>query len=132
MTAAAKHFYVALRPGGACIVDTINVQGSRRNLIEDSLIAGGFYVPFQRSERWYREQLDATGIVYEIVLDRPLIPRRGQYPAEQFREFAKRDQEILDSLRVEYERRQQEEADEVNATTKDSTTIVAHVVYSTG
>ena len=82
MRAAAGHFYTALRTGGACIIDTINVQGHNRDLIEDSLIAAGFYIPFHKSERWYRQQLDSTGIVYEMVLGRPHIPNRDQYPGE--------------------------------------------------
>lgn len=132
MMAAAKHFFAALRPGGACILDTMNVQGDLRTLIEDSLMAAGFYMPFQKSERWYREQLDATGIVYGMVLGRPHIPGRNQYPPERFREFAERDQKILDSFRVEYERRHQDEAVEVTARTQDPVTTCAHVVYATG
>src|SRR5262249_1338288 len=57
MRAAAGHFHAALRPGGASIIDTMNVQGDDRNLIEDSLMAAGFFIPFQKSERWYRQQL---------------------------------------------------------------------------
>ena len=132
MHAAAEHFYAALRPGGACIIDTMNVQGHDRNLIEDGLIAAGFYIPFQKSERWYRRQLDSTGIVYGMVLERPHIPARGQYPQERFAELAKRDQQILDSFRGEYERRLENEAAEVNAIVIVPATIVAHVVYATG
>jgi SAM-dependent methyltransferase len=132
MLAAAKHFRAALRPGGVCIIDTINVQGESRNLIEDCLMAAGFYIPFHESERWYREQLDASGIVYSMVLGCPRIPARDQYPPEHFSEFRARDQKILDSFRVEYERRRQEEAVHVNATINDPTAIVAHVVYATG
>ena len=79
----------------------MNVQGDRRNLIEESLLATGFYIPFQKSERWYRQQLDATGIVYGMVLGRPRIPAHNQYPPGRFSEFAERDQMILDSFRVE-------------------------------
>jgi hypothetical protein len=132
MRVAAGHFYAALRPGGACIIDTMNVQGQDRNLLEDSLIAAGFYIPFQKSERWYRQQLESTGIVYGMVLGRPHIPAWGQYPPEHFTEFAGRDQQILDSFHVEYERRLQDETAEVNAIVNDRATIVAHVVYATG
>jgi hypothetical protein len=132
MGAAAAHFYAALRPGGASIIDTMNVQGIDRNLIEDSLIGAGFYIPFQKSERWYRQQLDSTGIVYRMVLGRPHIPARDQYPPKHFSELAKRDQQILDSFRVEYERKQQDEADEVSAMVNNPKTVVAHVVYPTG
>jgi hypothetical protein len=132
MHAAARHFYAALRSGGACIIDTINVQGHDRNLIEDSLIAAGFYIPFHESERWYRQQLDGTGIVYEMVLGRPHIPARDQYPPEHSRELAERDQRILDSLRVDYERRREDEAAEARALVENHATMVAHVVYVTG
>jgi len=132
MRAAAGHFYASLRAGGACIIDTMNVQGLDRNLIEDSLIAAGFYIPFQKSERWYRQELDSTGIVYGMVLGRPHIPARDQYSPEHFSELAKRDQQILDSFRVEYETRRQDEATEVHAIVNDPATIVAHVVYATG
>lgn len=40
--AASERYHAALRPGGSCIIDTVNVQGRHRNLIEDSLIAAGF------------------------------------------------------------------------------------------
>ena len=132
MGAAAGHFHAALRSGGACIIDTINVQGHDRNLIEDSLIGAGFYIPFQKSERWYRRQLNSTGIVYGMILEHPRIPAGDQYPREQFAEFAKRDQQILDSFRGEYESRLKDEAAEVNAIVNDPATIVARVVYATG
>src|SRR6185369_13510380 len=34
MADAARHYASALRPGGAAIIDTINVQGRRRDAIE--------------------------------------------------------------------------------------------------
>ncbi|HLC42547.1 MAG TPA: class I SAM-dependent methyltransferase [Methylomirabilota bacterium] len=132
MRAGAGHFYAALRPGGACIIDTINVQGNDPYVIEETLIAAGFYIPFHKSERWYRQQLDSTGIVYRMVLGRPHIPIQDQYPPEHFSELAKRDQQILDSFQVEYERRCQDEAAEVDASVNNPATIVAHVVYATG
>jgi len=132
MHAAARQFYAALRAGGACIIDTMNVQGQHRNLLEDSLIAAGFYIPFQKSECWYRQQLNGTGIVYGMVMGRPRIPGWAQYPPEHFKEFAERDQRILDSFRSEYEQRRQDEAAEVNAMVNNSATIVALVVYATG
>jgi hypothetical protein len=101
-------------------------------LIEDSLLAAGFYISFQKSERWYRQQLDSSGIVYGMLLGRPRIPNRDQYPPERFRELAERDQQILDSFKAEYQRRREDEAAEVNAIVNDPATIVAHVVYPTG
>ena len=132
MRAAAGNFHAALRVGGACIIDTINVQGNDRNLIEDSLVFAGFYLPFLESQRRFQAQLDSTGIIYEMVLGRPLIPARDQYPPERFEQFRERDQEILDSLQDEFERECQEEADKVKDVVNDPATIVAHVVYATG
>jgi hypothetical protein len=132
MTAAARHFYAALRPGGAAIIDTINVQGKRRNALEDSLINAGFFLPFNASERWYREQLESTGIIYEVVLGRPLIPNRGQYPTEEFDEYLVRDRKILESYRAEYEARHHAEESSVGVILDSPDAIVAHVVYATG
>jgi SAM-dependent methyltransferase len=128
MRAAAANFHAALRPGGVCIVDTMNVQGALRNVIEDSLIAAGFYVPFQKPDRWYRQELDGTGIVYRLILERPRIPCERQYPKDKFNEFAARDQRILDSFEVEYENRCRAQEPEVRAKMEDPVTIVAHIV----
>jgi SAM-dependent methyltransferase len=105
MAAAAKHFYAALRPGGSCVIDTINVDGPRRPAIEDSLSAAGFYIPFMKSDRWY----------LQVVLDR-----------------AEPDREFIDSLRDEYQRRRQDETAEVKAITSDPETILAEVIYGSG
>ena len=67
-----------------------------------------------------------------MVLGRPHIPAGDQYPPDHFNELAKRDQQILDSFRVEYERRHQDEADEVNAFVNNPKTVIAYVVYPTG
>lgn len=133
MRAAGGHFYAALRTGGVCILDTMNVQASRlRNLIEDSLIAVGFFVPGVNSARWYRQQLDNTGIVYGMLMGRPRIPNHRQYPPEHFRELAERDQNILDSFRGEYERRLKDEAAEADAGGNNPAAKAAYVVYATG
>ena len=94
------------------------------------MTTAGFYLPFEQSERWYRQQLERTGIVFGM--GRPRVLNWGQYPPETFSDLAARDQQILDSFRAEYERRRQEESDKVTATIADPNTIVAHVVYATG
>lgn len=132
MRAAAGNFYGALRPGGAAIIDTMNVQGDARNRIEDNLAAAGFYIPFQLSERWYRERLESTGFLYGMVLERPHILNANQYPSSEFHKCAKRDQQILDSFFDEYARRRQDEATQVEAIIDNPATVVAHVVYATG
>ena len=131
--AAAKHFLAALRPGGVAIIDTMNVQGTHaRNEIEDSLIAAGFYLPFNITERWYREQLDNTGVSYAMVLGRPRVQfnrnNSGKQPMAQW----ERDQSVLDSLTEEYKARQAEEGPSVQEICNNPETIVAHVVYPTG
>ena len=132
MRAAAGHFYAALRPGGVCILDIMNVQASHlRKLIEDNLIGAGFFLPGVKSERWYRQQLDSTGIVYGMILGRPCIPNQHQYPPEQFHELAGRDQQILDSFRSEYEQRVTDEAGEANALGNNPAAKSAQVVYAT-
>jgi hypothetical protein len=132
MTVAARHFFAALRPGGAAIIDTINVQGRARDVLEDTLMAAGFFVPFSASERWYRAQLESTGIIYGMVLGRPQIPDRGQYPAEHFDEYAERDRKVLESFRTEYEARLAAQGPSVKAALDSPETIAAHVVYATG
>jgi hypothetical protein len=132
MNAAARYFFAALRPGGAAFIDTINVQGRRRDVLEASLIDAGFFLPFSTSERWYRAQLESTGIIYGMVLGRPQIPNRGQYPAEHFNEYARRDRKILESFRTEYEARRVTEEPSVRQVLDSHEAKVAHVVYATG
>ena len=132
MSTAAKQFFAALRPGGAAIVDTINVQGKLRDHIEDSLLSAGFFLPFHLSERWYRNQLENTGIVYEMVLGRPLVPYRGQCPTERFDEYRARDEKTLSSFRGEYEARLAAEKPSVEKALDSPDTIVAYAVYPTG
>jgi hypothetical protein len=129
---AARHFFTALRPGGAAMIDTVNVQGPARDVLEDSLRDAGFFIPFSASERWYRDQLQSTGIVYGMVLDHPRIPNAGQYPAERFNEYAERDEQILASFRPEYEARLAAEEPSVREVMARPETIVAHVIYTTG
>ena len=113
MFAAARHFHAALRPGGACLLDTINIQGDRQNVMEDSLVAAGFFVPFLTSERWLRKELEGTGIGYAMVLGHPHVLAYNPYPRRRRKEFADRDQQILDDLHTEYRRRYQDEVPEV-------------------
>ena len=67
-----------------------------------------------------------------MVLGRPHVLNANQYPPDQFRECAKRDQEILDSFFDEYERRRRNEASRAEAIANNPATVVAHVVYATG
>jgi hypothetical protein len=132
MTAAARTFFAALRSGGLALIDTINVQGRARDVLEASLIDAGFFLPFSTSERWYRAQLESTGIIYGMVLGRPQIPNRGQYPDAHFNEYAQRDRKILESFRTEYEARRATEEPSVREILDRHEAKVAHVVYATG
>jgi hypothetical protein len=89
-------------------------------------------VPFNATERWYRDQLENTGIVYGMLMGRPRIPRIDQYPAEHFAEYAQRDQLVLDSFRGEYEARLAAEEPTVKAILARPETITARVIYTTG
>ncbi len=131
--AASQRFYAALRPGGVAIIDTINVQGtSARNEIEDSLEEAGFYIQFSITERWYREQLDGTGISYGMVLGRPRVQYNRNNSAKGSMAQWERDQSILDSFLEEYKARQAEEEPMVREICEKPETIVAHVIYPTG
>ncbi|MEH1940399.1 MAG: class I SAM-dependent methyltransferase [Nostoc sp.] len=132
MKQAATTFYKALKTGGYAIFDTQNVQGDYRNQIEDSLLDVGFYIPFHKSERWYREQLNSTGIVYVMVLGGPLIPQWGQYGDDDWNTRASQDQEILYSFYSEYQKQREQESKEVQEILKGKQTKIAHVVYNTG
>ncbi len=114
------------------MIDTINVQERARDVLENSLLDAGFFLPFSDSKRWYRGKLQSTGIIYGMVLGHPQIPNRGQYPAEHFNEYAQRDRKILESFRTEYKTRRAEEEPSVREVLDNPEAIVAHVVYSTG
>jgi SAM-dependent methyltransferase len=127
----ALNFERALRPGGYAIIDTLNVQGTHRNDVEDSLLEAGFFIPNHTAERWYRDRLISTGITFVMVLGSPLIPMRGQYPPKDEVVRKEHDRAILKSFRAEYEARLAEAASE-HPRLEDGVTKVAHIVYSTG
>lgn len=129
MRAAAKHFFADLRAAGVAIIDTINV---RRDALEDSLMDAGFFLPFTASERWYRNELENTGIAYGMVLGHPHARYDGQNPRERSKKDTERDREILESFRTEYEARHTAEEFFVKAAMSRPETIVAHVIYNTG
>lgn len=132
MSTAARNFFAALRPGGAVVIDTMNVQGKQRNVIEDSLIEAGFFIPFTASARWYRSRLDDTGITYNMVLDRPRVCVTSEGKARPSTEQLMRDQVILDSFDEEYKIRIAEEREAQEELARRPETITAYVVYPTG
>lgn len=132
MGAAARHFFAALRPGGSAVLDTMKVQVSRREVIEDALTSAGFFLPFSNANRWYRDQLRSTGIPYVLILDRPHVVDMSRYPADRCTEFAQRDQASLASFRAEYEARLKDEALSVQAVLEKQHVKVALVEYNSG
>jgi SAM-dependent methyltransferase len=130
---ATSVFFSTLKPGGYAIFDTMNVQGERRDKMESSLTDAGFYLPYHQIERWYRQQLAATGIPYNMVLGRPFVARgESQYEGEEGKQQAEHDRIILQSFNDEYRKRLDDESPNVEATVKSGAAKVAYVVYNTG
>ena len=91
----------------------------------------GFFLPFTASERWYRNELENTGIAYGMVLGHPHARYDGQDPRERSKKDTERDREMLESFRTEYEARHTAEESFVKAAMSRPETIVAHVIYNT-
>lgn len=119
----------ALRPGRQAYFDTMNVQGERRDQLEQTLEDGGFVVPFAALNRWYRGALRETGIPHLFILGRPMIPRKGEYADDQAR--WDKDMARLREATAECQSRFQaeREAEEARAAGEAK---VATVIYSTG
>jgi Thiopurine S-methyltransferase (TPMT) len=123
MRATAKSHFDAVRPGGWTIFQTMNVQGLRRDEIEDSIAEVGFGIPLRETERWYRSALRATAIEFLMILGRP----RARGPGK-----SEKDQERLDALSSEYRIRADQELEATRAKFEAADVRIAHVVYSTG
>ncbi len=119
----------ALRPGRQAYFDTMNVQGERRDDLEQALEDGGFVVVFAGLNRWYRRALRETGIPHMFILGRPMIPRTGEYADDQAR--WDRDMTRLQMIAVEYQSRLQAEQ-EAEQSRVGPEAKVATVIYSTG
>ena len=96
-----SHFS-ALRFGGTAFFDTLNVQGKRRDLIEDTLVDAGFYIPLYQLNKWYRKALTDTGIPYVFVLGKPIIPQNKIYPYKYDSPEYNRDKNILRNITADY------------------------------
>ncbi len=129
---ASKTFFEATTVGGKAIFITLNVQGERRSIIEDHLIEAGYYIPGNKTERWYRNVLDATGILYAMVLGRAVVPQWGQYDDKGGEEQATKDKEILRAYDKEYLDRKKTEQQEDECVLHDGKTKLAYVIYNTG
>ncbi len=119
----------ALKPARQAYFDTMNVQGERRDDLEQALEDAGFVVPFAGLNRWYRRALRETAVPHLFILGRPLIPRTGGYADDQAK--WERDTARLREVAAEYESRLQagREAEEARA---GGEAKVATVIYSTG
>ncbi len=129
MVAIAGVHARALRPGRWAYFDTMNVQGERRDHLEESLEAGGFVVPLLAVNRWYRQTLRETGIPHVFILGTPMIPRTGAYAKGGPRWDADmaRLREIVQEYRSLLGAEQEAERKRIGPGSK-----VAHVIYSTG
>jgi hypothetical protein len=119
----------ALKPGRRAYFDTMNVQGERRDVLEQALEEGGFVVPFAGLNRWYRQALRETGIPHAFILGRPMIPRTGEYADDQPR--WQRDMARLREVEAEYQARAQKEQVAEQARVGPEAKV-ATVIYSTG
>lgn len=125
---AAVH-WAALRKGRYAYFDTMNVQGERRDQLEQVLEDGGFVVPLLALNRWYRQALHETGIPHMSVLGQPMIPRTGEYSDGGPKWDA--DMARLRQISAEYRNRlQAEQMAEQSRMGADAK--VAQVIYSTG
>lgn len=128
----ARNFFGALHPGGLMVCDTLNVQGQGRTDMEDALLQAGFFMPGIEAEQWYRQQLDATGILYAMVLGNPVIPQWDQYKGRGGKEQELQDREILRGFREEYIARRQANAERDKLAFREGVDKLAFVIYSTG
>jgi hypothetical protein len=119
----------ALRKGRYAYFDTMNVQGERRDQLEQALEDGGFVVPLLALNRWYRRTLHDTGIPHMFVLGQPMIPRTGEYAAGGAN--SERDMARLREISSEYRSRLQAEQEAEQARIGPDAKV-AHVIYSTG
>ena len=129
MVAIAGVHAQALRPGRYAYFDTMNVQGVRRDQLEQALNDGGFVVPLLAVNRWYRQALQQTGIPHMFVLGAPIIPRTGEYAGggSKWDADMARLREIVAEYRTRMVSEQEAERSRIEPTAK-----VAQVIYSTG
>ena len=107
MAKVAQIHFDALKPSYQAIFDTVNVQGERRELFEQSLVNAGFLIPFYELNRWYRNKLNETKLPYVFVLGNPIIPWHGIYADDK--DKREQDMEILREITNEFREKQQAE-----------------------
>jgi len=130
MEKIARVYENALEEGGTLIIDTLNIQGSKRTIIENALLKVGFFIPEINATQWYRSKLESTGIQYIMILGTPVLANRAAYENNGGAEKAQADEEILRSFRPEYNERVKENQfyDNRRSNKTDKTALV---VYNT-
>jgi hypothetical protein len=114
----------AIRPGRCAYFDTMNVQGERRDNLEQALVDAGFVITMFELNRWYRQALRATGIPHTFVFGVPMIPQSKEYEVgtPKYNDATEQLREITAQYRS-----RSKEAEKIEPDAK-----VAHVIYSTG
>ncbi len=131
MRQIAKVHYDALKPSRQAIFDTTNVQGERREMLEESIVDAGFFLPYYKLNVWYRAKLNDTGIPHVFVLGQPTIPRFGEYADDETK--WENDIQILRAIAAEFHQKQQAEAETVKKHfAENPETRTANIIYSTG
>lgn len=126
----AKVHFESLKPSRSAMFDTINIQGERRDELEECLVEAGFLIAFYELNRWYRKQLAQTGIPYVFILGRPMIPFDLPENDELRRQ---KDTERLQEIEREYEARRKDMFEEEQKRFNESTDArFASIIYSTG
>lgn len=130
MQEVAKTHFDGLKPSKQAIFDTINVQGERREMFEQSLVDAGFLIPFYELNLWYRSQLNKTKLPYVFVLGNPIIPWHGEYSDNA--EKREQDMKILQEITRVYREKQQQELETEKEKLKNPIAKIASIIYSTG
>ena len=110
---AASHLK-ALDPGGWAIFQVAGAANNLRDAMEDLLLEAGFAMPLNACERWYRRELDDTGLPISFRLGRPRVD------SEQGYEEQAGDQDRLDAIEKAYLERRRAQRDKEGALDKDA------------
>lgn len=129
MEGVARNFFDAIYPGGTLIMDSPNIQGADRTLLEMMLSKAGFFIPGLETEQWYRTQLDGTGIPYRMVLGSPMIAKLSEYNDKGGKQQAEKDLQTIRSFRTEYLDRCRENAKSDENAFRAGIDKVAYIVY---
>lgn len=129
MMKIARLHHHALKPSRQAIFDTVNVQGEKREMLEETLVEAGFLIPFYELNRWYRDKLNETKLPYVFILGNPMIPAHGVYTDDQKREV---DMNVLRAITHEFRDKQQKELGTEQQKLADPTAKIASIIYSTG